>query len=222
MTWFKCFIHPKRSFEELEETRRYADEMTAYAESVETQLAELQKKFDAIREENDTLLTSKSKVDEMASHLLSQLADCRRERDEYFLKFSEAEKQVAQVEEIAKMVDQFGELKQNYELRIAKLKEKLMNARLAIRQLKSEATVIMPEDDLVSIDFACRYKLNATDDMSQNPIKKDAPEKASFQSEKKVQGAAQPSLFIDEELSDSREIADDSDEWLRRLPDDFD
>ena len=132
MSWVKFIFRPKHYHSEFEEVRRYSEEITAYAESVESQFANLQTKYETLKKENDALQTSKVQVEEMASQLLSQLADCRRERDEYFKKYTETEQYVAQVDEIVKMVDKFGELKQNYELRIARLKEKLANAPMGI------------------------------------------------------------------------------------------
>lgn len=223
MSWLKFIFSPKRSYREFKEVRCYSDEMTAYAESLELQLKELQTRCESLQAEKDDLQAGKTQVDEMANQLLSQLAECRQERDEYFQKFKETEQYVAQVDEIVKMVDKFGELKQNYELRISRLKKKLADAQLCISQLRDANGMHVSDDDILPIDFSRKNEIKETQYFEQQPKQQQKSVQAESVGLSVVKTAevSQPSLFVDEEMP-ANSVVDDAGDWLRRLPEDLD
>lgn len=235
MSWSAHFFHPRRSAREAEEIRRYADEMTAYAESVEAQLAEVKAENEKLKKEYDDVSLAKRNVDEMAEQLLSQLAETRKERDKYASELSAATEQTKQIDEIVELVNRFGELKNNYEQRISRLKEKLADARLAIRRLSAAKGIAIADDDLVPIDFNS-HNLSSWTNINQsksafNGPKNTEPIRESITTPKEV---SQPSLFDTDEGKDAQKPkssinsetstrSDTSSEecWLRPLPDDL-
>lgn len=214
MSWIKYLFNPKRSFREAEERSKYADEMTAYAESVEAQLEEARQKLDILQVENAKLREEKSNIEAMSTQLLSQLAETRQERDKYISQLEEANKQVAEVVEIAKMVERFSELKDTYEHRISRLKNKLNDARQIINELSQEKAKTTT-DNITTINLN-----SPKDNNRQLDSLSHRTDTSSVQTR-----PSQQSLFVDEELTvkhKERTVFDDNDDWFLPLPGDLD
>lgn len=227
MSWTKHLFHPRRSAREAEETQRYADEMTSYAEALETQLAEARASAEKLQAEQKSILASQKNVEDMAEQLMLQLGEARAERNKYAADLTEANKQVEQINEIIALVDRFEELRNNYEQRIARLKEKLADARLAIRQLSITKGIPLSDDDLVPIEFNTQTIPQPIDyskikPQSQPEKKAEHPTLPPVNREPNRE-VAQRSLFDETETkpTSSSSNSGEEDDWLRPLPDDI-
>ncbi len=216
MSWIKVMLNPKKSAENLAEWKEAFDKMNLYTDELEQNHSALQEKFDNLSNENNVLKEQITDTEKTVENLLAQLAKTRSERDEYLADLHRSDQQLKQLGDILKMVEQFESLKNDYDNKIAKLKNRIeyLEEALAIATAEKQSA---PE--ITPIDFD---NLHHVIDNNSNKSTTHSPQ-SDLATQKRQMASPTPSLFDNSDNLDNHNNSSNpetaNDDWLRPLPD---
>lgn len=216
MSWIKVMFNPKKSAENLAEWKEAFDKMNLYADELEQNHSVLQEMFDNLSNENDALKKQITDTEKTVENLLAQLAKTRSERDKYLADLHRSDQQLKQLDDILIMVEQFESLKNNYDNKITKLKNRIeyLEEALSIATAEKQSA---PE--ITPIDFDNLH--HAIDNTSKKSV--TSSPQSDFATQKKQIASPTPSLFDSPDNIDNHNNTSNpetaNDDWLRPLPD---